>query len=110
MKKYKCIYVSGGGKEYLEGIFVVKNQTEKRLTLEMIEEGYFAQYPEEKIRKIPIGQGKRTKFSPCVKEWEDGNIEKSCIAESQVRDLIADINIPIGYKLIKGFSMMREGN
>lgn len=71
--KYNCYYVSGGGTEYDEGIFELVKKTDKCLTLKMIEEGYFANYPEVKVRKIPIGKGKGTRFCPCVKEWGDGS-------------------------------------
>ena len=54
-------YVSGGGKEYDEGWFVVAGKTEKFLTLKMLREGYFSQYPDWKIRKIPLKDFKRRK-------------------------------------------------
>ena len=74
MKKWKCIYVSGSGKKYDEGIFVERKKTNKVLTLEMIEEGFFANYPDIKIRRIPIGKGKETRFCPSITEFDDGDI------------------------------------
>lgn len=73
--KYACHYVSGGGKEYEEGIFELQIKTKKQLTLKMIKAGYFANYPDIKIRKIPLvnNGAKRTKFCPAVEFWFDGS-------------------------------------
>ena len=73
--KYNCSYVSGGGEEYEEGIFELQTKTKKYLILQMIEPGFFANYPDIKTRKIPLvdNGAKRTKFCPAVKFWGDGS-------------------------------------
>ena len=44
---YECSYVSGGGTEYEEGTFIVVRRTPKRLTLELVNPGFYCMYPEE---------------------------------------------------------------
>lgn len=59
--KLQATYLTGGGKTHDEGVFVITKITKTFMFLEMIEEGFFAQYPEWKIRKIPIRDFKARK-------------------------------------------------
>ena len=65
-------YVSGDSKENQEGVFVVKKKTKKFMYLEMVYEGCFAQYPDWKIRKIPIEDFKYRK-EPMPKWWDENS-------------------------------------
>lgn len=69
---YECEYLSGGGTWYQEGTFRVLKSTDKALTLELVDPGFYCMYPDEKIRRIPKEKGTRTKFCPAV-EW-DGDV------------------------------------
>ncbi len=71
MIKVTCEYKSGGGSWIEEGEFVLEKVTTKRLTLRMIKKGFFAQYPDKKIRIIPTPKGQRTVFCPAIDY--DGN-------------------------------------
>ena len=75
-KQWVCHYIDGGGLEYKEGLFEEVSRTPKRLTLKLVKSGMFSNYPDEKLRKIPLpsGSGKPTRFCPVVKEYDDGDI------------------------------------
>lgn len=72
---YSCYYVSGGGNEYEEGDFLLEKETSKTLFLRRTSTGYFSNFPEVDLIKIPkVDNGaKRTKFCPSVKFWGDGS-------------------------------------
>lgn len=63
-------FITGGGTTHDEGVFVVDKITKVFMYLKMIEEGYFAQYPDWKIRKIPLKDYKSRK-EPMPKWIED---------------------------------------
>jgi len=95
---YICHYKSGGGTEYEEGIFKVIKITKKAMTLEMIKEGFFGQYKDMKIRRIPTLEGKRTAFCPAV-YWDD---DDSVTVYHEGR------GIPFTYeKIVPTFSQLR---
>ncbi len=58
----------------MEGEFLELQRTAKLLMLKRIKSGFYAQYPNMSFVKIPIGNGKSTRFCPAVYEWEDGGI------------------------------------
>jgi hypothetical protein len=74
MTKWTCYYVGGNGQCYMEGVFEQISRTPMRLTIRLIEAGDFAQYPEQTVRKIPIGEARRSRFCPAVRLWDDGSI------------------------------------
>lgn len=71
--KYQCVYVSGDGTEYEEGVFELRKRTKKTLVLEMIEEGWDCNYPGKKTRRIPLEGGTGDRFSRVVRYWGDGS-------------------------------------
>lgn len=68
-----CKYLTGGGDWHEEGEFKITKITDKIVTLEMLKEGFFVQYPDKKVRKLPTPQGKRTAFCPAI-EWGDNEV------------------------------------
>lgn len=65
----QATYQTGGGVIIEEGLFIIAKITKTFMFLKMIEEGHFAQYPNWKIRKIPIRDFKARK-EPMPK-WVD---------------------------------------
>ena len=67
MKKFQCVYTSGGGTEYGGGIWELK-ETAKTLIFICIEKPYFScNWDKLKINKDP----KKNKLH-CLRDWEDG--------------------------------------
>jgi len=57
MKKYKCIYTSGGGTKHEDGIWTMK-KTPKTTTLEKVEgDGVYAMHKIGEKIKVGIGTG-----------------------------------------------------
>jgi hypothetical protein len=67
--KITATYITGEGKEVDEGKFIVKKITTTFAFLEMTAEGFFAQYPNWKIRKIPLKDFKGRREP--MPEWND---------------------------------------
>lgn len=71
--KYRCVYISGGGTEYEEGVFEETRRTKTTLTLTMVEEGFYCMYPSKTVRRIPLEGGTGDRFSRPVTHWGDGS-------------------------------------
>ncbi len=65
--KYKCVYISGGGKEYDGGIWI-KKETPKTITFTCIEISFFG----VDWDRLVIYKNPKRNQRHCLRDWDDG--------------------------------------
>ena len=65
---FKCVYVSGSGKEYDGGDWKIIIDTKKSLTLKCVREPFF-----KGIDDLILRLKKDNKCKHCLRIWEDGS-------------------------------------
>lgn len=69
--KFIARYITGDGTEHIEGEFIVSKLTKSFAYLTMIKEGFYCQYNNWKLRRIPLREFKGRKEP--MPDWDDNS-------------------------------------